>query len=117
MNSSGKLYRIASLNNQATKFLNNLLNNFIQVVKMNKDFLGDISKQSETSSFSSPIRNCINIKRNSSWGFNDAGIFFFIVLFKICMACFGPFQYVICAIYDLINGKSVLNKAADAIPV
>ena len=43
--------------------------------------------------------------------------FFFPVLFKIRMACFGPFQYVICGIYGLINVKIVLNKATDAIPV
>ena len=28
----------------ATKFFNNLLNNFIQVLKINEDFVGDISK-------------------------------------------------------------------------
>ena len=62
------------------------------------------------SSFNSPNRNRINVKRNSSWGFNDVGIFFFFqVPLKIRMACFGPFQYVICGIYGLINAKSVLN--------
>ena len=35
--------------------------------------------------------------------------FFFQVPLKIRMACFGPFQYVICGIYGLINAKSVLN--------
>ena len=43
--------------------------------------------------------------------------FFLPVLFKIRMECFGPFQYVICGIYGLINVKIVLNKATDAIPV
>ena len=44
---------------------------------------------------------------------------FFIlpVVFKIQMACSDPFQYVICGIYGLINVKTVLNKATDAISV
>ena len=50
-------------------------------------------------------------------GVNDVGIFFRRFLFKICMAYFGPFQCMICGIYDLINVKIVLNKAADANPV
>ena len=50
-------------------------------------------------------------------GVNDVGIFFRRVLFKISMACFGPFQYMICGIYDLIKVKIVLNKATDANPV
>ena len=39
------------------------------------------------------------------------------VLFKIHMAYLGPFQYVICGVYSLVNVKTVLNKAIDAIPV
>ena len=50
-------------------------------------------------------------------GVNDVGIFFRRVLFKISMVCFGPFQYMICGIYDLIKVKIVLNKATDANPV
>ena len=50
-------------------------------------------------------------------GFNDVGIFFFPVLFKIRMACYDPFQYEICGIYGLINVKIILNNATDAIPV
>ena len=115
INASDKLSRIASRGNQATKFLNNLLNSFIQVVKMNEDFVGDILKRSAKSSFNS--RNRININRNSSEGFNDVGIFILPVLFKICMACFDPFQYVICDMYGLIKVKIILNKATDAIPV
>ena len=69
------------------------------------------------SSFNSPNRNRINVKRNSSWTFNDVAFFFLPILCKIRMACFGPFQYVICGIYGLIHMKIVLNKAADAIPV
>ena len=79
--------------------------------------MGDVSKRSATSSFNRPDRNRINVKRNSSWGFNDVANFFLSALFKIPMACFGPFQYVICGIYGLINLKIVLNKAIDAIPV
>ena len=56
INASDKLSRIASRGNQPTKFFNNLLNNFIQVVKTNEDFLGDISKRSATLSFNSPKR-------------------------------------------------------------
>ena len=109
--------KVTSRGNLATKRFNNLLNNFIQVVKINEGFAGDISKRSATSSFNSPNRNRINFKINSSWGFNDVAIFFLPVLFKICMACFRPFQYVICGINLLINVKVVLNKATDAIPV
>ena len=76
INASGKLFRIASRGKQATKFLNNLLNSFIQFVKINEDFGGNISKRSATSSFSNPNCNHINVKRNSSWGVNDVGIFF-----------------------------------------
>ena len=86
INASGKLSRIVSQGNQATKYFNNLLNNFFQVVKINEDSVGDISKRSATSSFNSPSRNRINAKRNSSWGFNDIGIFFLPVIFKIHMA-------------------------------
>ena len=49
-------------------------------------------------------------------GFNDIGIFFLPFLFKIYMARFGPFQYMICGIFGLINVKIVLNKATDTIP-
>ena len=114
INDSGKSSRIISRGNQATKFSNNLLNNYIEVVKINENFVGDISKRSATSSFNSHNRNRINVKRNSPWGFNEAGTFFLPVLFKIC---FCPFQYVICGIHVLINVKIVLNKATDAIPV
>ena len=103
---SGRLCRPRG--NQATNFLNKFLNNFIEVVKINEDFVGDISKRSETSSFSSPY-NSINLKINSSWRFNDVGIFFLPVVFKICMACVGPFQYVICGLYGLIYVKTLLN--------
>ena len=75
INASGKLSCIASRGNQTTKFFNNLLNNFIQVVKRNEDLQRDLSKRSTTSSFNSPNRN-----------------------------------------YSLINVKTALNKAADAIP-
>ena len=77
--------------------------------------MGDILKRSATSSFDSPNRYRINVKINSSWEFIDASIFFLSVLFTICMACFGSFQYVICGINGLINVKIVLNKATDAI--
>ena len=117
INASGKLSRIASRDNQATKFFNNLLNNFIEVVKTNEDFVCDISKRSAKSSFNSPNHSRINIKRISLWGFNDVGIFSLPVLFKIRMACFDPFQYVIYGIYGLINVKIVLNKVTDVIPV
>ena len=80
INASGKLSRIATRENQATKFFNNLLNNFIQVVTINEDFVSDISKRSATSSFNSPNHNHINVKRNSSWGFNDGGVFFLPIL-------------------------------------
>ena len=66
INASDHLSRIASRGNQATKIFNNLLNNFIQVVKINEDFVGDISKPSATSSFSKPNRNRISVKTNSS---------------------------------------------------
>ena len=117
INASGTLSRIASRGNHATKFFNNLVNNFIQVVKIYQDFMGDISKRSATSSFSRPNCNRKNFKRNSSWGFNDVGLFFLPVLFKTHMECFRPFHYVICGIYSLINVKSVFDKATDAIPV
>ena len=95
---SCKLYSIASRGNQATKFLNYLLKNFIQAVKVNEDFVGDISKQTATSLFSSPKLNRINFKRHSSWGFSNIVICFIPLLFKIPMACFGSFQCVICGI-------------------
>ena len=91
INATGKLSQIASRSNQATKFFNSLLNNFVQVIKINKGFVGNVSKRSATSSFKSPNRNRINVKRNSLSGFNDVGIFSLPVLFKIHMACFGPF--------------------------
>ena len=117
MNASGKLSHIASRGNQTIKFFNNLLNNFLQVVKLNEGFVGDISKYSTMSSFNSPNHNRFIVKRNSSWGFNDVGSFFLPVLFKICMVCFGPFQYEICGIYGLINVKIILKKSTDGIPV
>ena len=43
--------------------------------------------------------------------------FFLPVLFKILIACFGAFQYVICGIYGLIIVKIVLTKATDAVRV
>ena len=76
INPLGKLSRIASRGNQATKFFKNLLNNFIEVVKVNEVFVGGMSKQSATSSYNSANRNR-NVKRNSSWGFNDVSTFFF----------------------------------------
>ena len=117
MNASGKLSNIASRGNQTIKFFNNLLNNFLQVVKLNEGFVGDISKYSTMSSFNSPNHNRFIVKRNSSWGFNDVGSFFLPVLFKICMVCFGPFQYEICGVYGLINVKIILKKSTDGIPV
>ena len=57
MNASGKLSNIASRGNQTIKFFNNLLNNFLQVVKLNEGFVGDISKHSTMSSFNSPNHN------------------------------------------------------------
>ena len=65
INALGKLSRIASRGKQATKFFNNLLYNFIQLVKINEDFVGDLSKRSATSLFNSHIRNRISLKRNS----------------------------------------------------
>ena len=63
INSSGKLSQIASLGNQATKSFNNLLNNFIQVVKINEDFVGDISKQSAKRLHSTaPIATALMLK-------------------------------------------------------
>ena len=76
INASGKFFRIASRGNQATTFLINLLNIFNQVVKKTEEFVGNISKRSATSSFNGPNRNRINVKRNSSWGLHDVGIFF-----------------------------------------
>ena len=60
--------------------------------------MGNIWNQSAMSSFNSPNRNHINVKRNPAWGFNDVGIFFLLALSKIRMVCFSPFQYVICGI-------------------
>ena len=54
INDSGKLSRIASRGNKATTLFNNLLKDVIKVVKINEEFVGDISKRSATSSFSSP---------------------------------------------------------------
>ena len=44
INASGKLCRIVSRGNQTTNFFNNFLNNFIQVVNINEDFVSDTSK-------------------------------------------------------------------------
>ena len=75
INASGSLSHIASQGNQSTKFFDNLFNNFVQVTKINEDFVGDISKRYAMSSFNSPNRNHINGKRNLSWEFNDVDIF------------------------------------------
>ena len=66
MNDSGKLSRIAPRGNKATTLFNNLVKDVIKVVKINEEFVGDISKRSATSSFSSPDLKRINVKRNSS---------------------------------------------------
>ena len=93
INSSGKLSQIASLGNQATKSFNSLLNNFIQVVKINEDFVGDISKRSAKRLHSTaPIAAALMLKEIHRGGLMMLEFFSLTVLFKICMACFGRFQ-------------------------
>ena len=82
ISASAKLFCIASRGDQATKFYNNFLNNFIQVVKTYEDFVDNISKRSKMSSFNSTNYNRINMKRNSSWVFNNVGVFFLPVYFN-----------------------------------
>ena len=104
INTSGKLSRIASRGNQATKFCNNFLNNFIQVVKINEDFVGVIYQSNLKRLHSTaPIVIALMLKEIHHRGLMMLVFFFLPVLFKICMVCFGPFQYVICGIYGLIN--------------
>ena len=65
ISTSGELSQIASRCNNTAKFFNSLLNTFIQIVKINENFAGDISKRSAMCSFHSPMRR-INVKANSS---------------------------------------------------
>ena len=76
INALGKLFRIASRGKQATKFLNNLLNIFIQFVKINENFVGNISKRSATSSFSNPNCNQLMLKEIHHGGLMMLAFFF-----------------------------------------
>ena len=74
---------------------------FLSLTFCHEDFLGDMSKWSATSSFNSTAL----MLKEVIMGFNDVGIIFLPVLFKTRMACLGPYQYVICGMYSLINVK------------
>ena len=113
INASGKLSRIASRGNQATKFFNNLLSNFIQVVKICNLRSAICDLQCLHSTALTVIALMLKEIHHGGLMF----VFFPPVPFKICMTCFATFQYVVCAIYGLINVKAVLNKATDAILV
>ena len=116
--SSGKLSRIAYRGNQATKFFNNLLNNFIEVVKINEDFVGYISKRSASLHSTAPIVIALMLKEIHHGRLMMLAYFSFQFFLKFAwhVLVLSNTRYVL-QLYGLNNVKTVLNKAADAIPV
>ena len=86
------------------------------LIKINEGFEGNILSDMQCLHSAALIVIASMLKETHHMGLMMLA-FFLPVPLKIRMACFGPFQYVICGIHGLINVKSVLNKVTDVIPI